>query len=222
MIKAVIFDMDGVMFDTEVLSATSLIRAAKEQDVEMTYEEAYLTLGFNKKRSYNFYLEYYKEKAPNLDIKKMQERHTELMDEVLYTVGPEKKYYIEELLRYLKDNNLKIGIASSSSTEHIKSNIQKTKLEKYIDKVTSGSEVINSKPDPEIYLLAASRLEVKPEECIVIEDSKSGLTAGFKAGMNTMMVIDQFKPDEEVKSMIKIIKNNLEEIKLEIEKIIKK
>ena len=123
--------------------------------------------------------------------------------------------YIEELLKYLKESNYKVAVASSSNIDHIINNMEKTGLKKYIDKFASGAEVENGKPAPDVFLLAAERLGVKPEECLVLEDSKAGVIAGNSAGAKVIMVPDMFEPDEVCKEKAyKIVENLGEVIKL--------
>ena len=120
--------------------------------------------------------------------------------------------YIEELLKYLKDSNYKVAVASSSNMNHIINNMEKTGLKKYIDEFASGAEVKNGKPAPDVFLLAAKRLGVKPEECLVLEDSKAGVMAGSSAGAKVIMIPDMFKPDEVCKEKAYRIVNNLGEV----------
>ncbi len=88
----------------------------------------------------------------------------------------------------------------------------KTKLRKYIDKIASGQEVSNGKPAPDVFLLAAERLGVKPENCLVLEDSKSGIKAGRASGATVFMIPDMFKPDEECLEIANRILKNLGEV----------
>ena len=120
--------------------------------------------------------------------------------------------YIEELLKYLKESNYKVTVASSSNMDHIINNMEKTGLKKYIDEFASGAEVENGKPAPDIFLLAAERLGVKPENCLVLEDSKAGVIAGSSAGAKVIMVPDMFSPDEECKGRTYRIVGNLGEV----------
>lgn len=195
MIKAILFDMDGLMFDTESLSTKGFIYAAKKQGYNMTEKETHLVLGYKKEAIYNFYEEYFREK--NIDGKKIVDDQYEYLEKVLLTTGPDKMPYLEELLIYLKENNYKVAVASSSDLFHIHNNLEKNNVKKYIDIIASGEEVENGKPAPDVFLLAAKRLGVLPSECIVLEDSKFGIEAAYRAGMKGIMIPDAVKPDEE-------------------------
>ena len=209
-IKAVLFDMDGLMVDTESLATEAFIHSAKKQGYDMTKEETLLVLGFTTKSIYEFWENYFK----NSDVsgKQLVDDHYKYIENILFTTGPRKMPYIEELLKYLKESNYKVAVASSSNIEHIINNMKKTGLKKYIDEFASGAEVENGKPAPDVFLLAAERLGVKPEECLVLEDSKAGVLAGSSAEAKVIMVPDMFKPDEECKERTYRIVGNLGEV----------
>ena len=209
-IEAVLFDMDGLMVDTESLSTKALISSAKKQDYEMTKEETLQVLGFTEAAIYKFWEDYFEDS--HVDGKKLADDHYDYIEEVLFTTGPDKMPNVEKLLVYLKENNYKVAVASSSNIDHIENNMEKTRLRKYIDKIASGQEVSNGKPAPDVFLLATERLGVKPENCLVLEDSKSGIKAGRASGATVFMVPDMFKPDEECIEIANRILKNLGEV----------
>ena len=209
-IKAVLFDMDGLVVDTESLSTEAFINSAKAQGYNMTKEETLKVLGFTKANIYQFWIDYFQ--GTNVDGKKLVDDHYEYIENVLYTVGPEKMPYVEELLKYLRENNYKIAVASSSDTADIKNNLEKTKLEKYIDEIASGAEVENGKPAPDVFLLAAERLDVDPKDCLILEDSKAGVKAGKASGAMVFMVPDMFTVDKECEDTADRILTNLGEV----------
>ena len=209
-IKAVLFDIDGLMVDTESLATEAFIHSAKKQGYDMTKEETLMVLGFTTKSIHEFWENYFK----NSDVsgKQLVDDHYKYIENVLFTTGPKKMPYIEELLKYLKENNYKVAVASSSNMNHIINNMEKTGLKKYIDEFASGAEVKNGKPAPDVFLLAAERLGVEPKKCLVLEDSKAGVIAGSSAGAKVIMVPDMFKPDDECKEKAYKIVNNLGEV----------
>ena len=209
-IKGVLFDMDGLMVDTESLSTEAFINSAKAQGYNMTKEETLKVLGFTKANIYQFWIDYFQ--GTNVDGKKLVDDHYEYIENVLYTVGPEKMPYVEELLKYLRENNYKIAVASSSDTADIKNNLEKTKLEKYIDEIASGAEVENGKPAPDVFLLAAKRLGVDAKDCLILEDSKAGIKAGKASGAMVFMVPDMFTVDKECEDTADRILTNLGEV----------
>jgi len=198
------------MVDTESLSTEAFINSAKAQGYNMTKEETLKVLGFTKANIYQFWIDYFQ--GTNVDGKKLVDDHYEYIENVLYTVGPEKMPYVEELLKYLRENNYKIAVASSSDTADIKNNLEKTKLEKYIDEIASGAEVENGKPAPDVFLLAAERLDVDPKDCLILEDSKAGIKAGKASGAMVFMVPDMFTVDKECEDTADRILTNLGEV----------
>lgn len=217
--KAVIFDMDGLMFDTETLSVDIWVYAAKKQDYKMPRDIALNMLGLNKEQIHNAFREYFKDNT-KFDVDRYMDDYYEYMGEYLFNDGPEKKYYIEEILKYLKENNIPVAVASSSEKEYINNNLEKTKLTGYIDEIVSGCEVKKSKPNPDIFLKVAEKLSVNPDECIVLEDSKNGILAGNSAGMTVIMVPDLYKAEENIKEKIDYIAKDLFEAKNIIENLI--
>ena len=198
------------MVDKESLATEAFIHSAKKQGYDMTKEETLMVLGFTTKSIYEFWENYFK----NSDVsgKQLVDDHYKYIENVLFTTGPKKMPYIEELLKYLKENNYKVAVASSSNMNHIINNMEKTGLKKYIDEFASGAEVKNGKPAPDVFLLAAERLGVEPKKCLVLEDSKAGVIAGSSAGAKVIMVPDMFKPDDECKEKAYKIVNNLGEV----------
>ena len=172
-IKAVLFDMDGLMVDTESLATEAFIHSAKKQGYEMTREETLLVLGFTTKSIYEFWENYFKDSDVN--GKQLVDDHYKYIENILFTTGPKKMPFIEELLIYLKDNNYKVAVASSSNMNHITNNMKKTGLVKYIDELASGAEVKNGKPAPDIFIAAAHAVGVMPYESIGLEDSQAGI-----------------------------------------------
>ena len=210
MIKAVIFDMDGLIVDTEKLSAKGWIKAGENQNAKITLNETLQILGFTRKSIYEFWQKFFQNQNVNID--KLMQDHYDYLEKILFNEGPKKMPYVEKLLIYLTENNYKIAVASSSDTYHIENNLEKTNLKKYFNALASGEEVKNGKPNPDIFLLAAKKLNVKPEECLVLEDSKNGIIAAKKAGMRAIMVPDMFKVDDELKILSDKIVKNLKEV----------
>lgn len=217
--KAVIFDMDGLMFDTEKLSVDMWILAAFDQNYKMPRKVALSILGSNKEQIYNTFNEYFKDEK-DFNVDKYLEDYYRYMGEHLFNEGPEKKYYIEELLQYLEENNIPVAVASSSDRRYIDNNLEKTGLKKYINEIVSGCEVEKSKPNPDIFLKAAEKLGVAPEDCIVLEDSKNGILSGNSANMTVIMVPDLYEAEESIKDKIDYIVKDLSEAEVVIEKLI--
>ena len=193
-VRGVLFDMDGLVLDTEKLYARFWAEAAKDLGFPMTYEQALgmralcSEAGAEKLHSYF---------GPTVDYVQVRTRRIELMDAFVAEHGVEAKPGIRELLGYLHENGIGAALASSSPMERITSYLGQLDLLRGFDVLCSGREVAHGKPNPDIFLLAAHRLGLEPEECMVLEDSPSGLLAGYRAGCYPVMIPDLDRANEE-------------------------
>lgn len=198
-VDGVLFDMDGVILDTEKLYSRFWQEAANALGFPMTREQALGMRSLNSKAGAAKIHSYFGEEA---DFTAIRSKRIELMDVFVEREGVDLKPGIHELLAYLKEKGIKTSIATSSPIERTMKYLGRVGLDKSFDEIVSGYMVPHGKPEPDIYLYAADKLGVLPENCLVIEDSPSGSTAGFKAGCITVMVPDQDQPDEETKKLL--------------------
>lgn len=198
--KAVIFDMDGVIFDSE-RAVYALWRDMAEkygfEDIETPY---FKSIGTNKEVTKRIFLEFYGEDFPYDEYKKEQSENYHRK----YDGGRlPLKAGIFELLEFLKSWGLFTAVASSTRSEVVLNQIKDAGLAKYFDRIIGGDMVTKSKPEPDIFLKAAEGLEF--EEIYVIEDSFNGIRAAKKAGMIPVMVPDMIPPDDEMREKAKVI-----------------
>ena len=198
-VDGVLFDMDGVILDTEKLYSRFWQEAAIALGFPMTREQALGMRSLNSKAGAAKIHSYFGEEA---DFVAIRSKRIELMDAFVEREGVDLKPGIHELLAYLKEKGIKTSIATSSPIERTMKYLGRVGLDKSFDEIVSGYMVPHGKPEPDIYLYAADKLGALPENCLVIEDSPSGSTAGFKAGCITVMVPDQDQPDEEIKKLL--------------------
>ena len=209
MIRAVIFDMDGVIFDSERL----VYEGWKALSVKYGFDnldEIYMKcIGVNSATCRQIYLDFYGEDFPY--DKYRQERSDDY--HARYSGGRlPMKAGVEELLKYLKETGYKIAIASSTRSALVKEQIEDAGLMKYFDVIVGGDQVKKSKPEPDIFLKAAELLVVKPENAYVIEDSYNGIRAAKSAHMRPIMVPDMVQPDEEMQDKAWKICDSLKDI----------
>ena len=191
MIKAVIFDMDGLMFNTEIMFKKQFMIGCDSREIiefENTYPGISDVMSYCQKTRVNFFFEFFK------------------------NPGDANMPGLYELIQYLEKKPMDYAIASSSAKEDILKFINYAGFELHPKQIVSGKEGFPSKPAPDIFLATAKRMGYKPEECLVLEDSKHGITAAFKAGMKSIFIPDQIKPDEEMKKYIQETRNNLSEV----------
>lgn len=183
---AVIFDMDGLLLDTEKLGVQASAHAGREQGIDIDPDVVKLTLGVQREHDDVLYKKHY----PSFDSRRFWQHYDAWFTQFTDTRAPDVKPYARELLKELKDRGIKKGLCSSSHEGLVHRFLKQTGLNNAFDVLVTGSDGAVSKPAPDMYLLTASRLSVAPENCMVLEDSPNGLKAGRSAGMRTYMVPD--------------------------------
>lgn len=215
-IKAVIFDMDGILIDTERISFNAFKEVLKGYSYEMS-EEFYLTMiGRNVKSIKEVMLSEYGSSFPFDEI---YEKKVKIAVETIDRDGVIIKPGVHELVDYLKDNNYRIAVATSTRKERAHYLLEQIGIKDKVDYIICGDQVVNSKPDPEIFLKAAKGIGIKPQNCMVIEDSDAGILAASRAGMTGINVPDMKKPDENMKKLAFKICSSLLDVKTYMESI---
>ena len=196
MLKGAIFDMDGLMFDTEQIWQKNWNRTAAEMGISLPEEFKFNICGTSGKLMNSVIEKYYgvEDGAP-IAAKVKQMVHDDLID-----FTPEKPG-IHEILEFFKEKGVRMAVASSSAEEVIRRNLRNTNTEDYIEAIVSGVGMTNGKPAPDIFLKAADMLGIDPKECYVFEDAFNGVTAGYNAGCRTIMIPDMSQPTEEIRAM---------------------
>lgn len=208
--KAVIFDMDGVIFDSENKVIECYEEVAARYGLDKVRETAIKCLGINATVTKQIFLETYGADFPYDTFKgEMSALFHSRYDEGRLPCKPG----IEELLIYLKENGYKIGIASSTRYAVVHQEIRDAGLLPYFDHITGGDMLKKSKPEPDIYLMACESLGIEPSEAVAIEDSYNGIRSAYRAGMVPVMVPDIIGPDEEMRELSKVICKDLKEVK---------
>lgn len=178
MIKAFIFDMDGVIVDSEPLHFEVSRRIMRDFGLELPDEAFHPYVGITNEQMWTDVIARY---SLNTTITEMLKKDFLLKKEVFRDLQPIKG--IPELLTNLKKDGIATGLASSSEREFIEMVLEKLQIRGYFQAIVSGEEVERSKPEPEIFLRAAKLLNVEPADCLVLEDSKHGVEAAKRAGM---------------------------------------
>lgn len=208
MIKAVIFDMDGLMFDTETLTMKHFIKAGVDLGYEISESVMLSLVGKNVHDSKEIMINHYGVDFPFDEIDKTA---TEYSDKYFKEKGVPKKKGLIKILTFCKNNNLKLAVATSTHRKNAEYLLKSADIYKYFDKTVCGNEVSKGKPNPEIYLTAANKLNVASVECIVLEDSKHGISAAYAAKMMPIFVPDLVMEDDEIKAKIEAKCESLDE-----------
>ena len=209
MIKAVIFDLDGLLIDSEIVSYK-------------IYKEILNQFG------HSFSIEEY---AQNFSGKTEVKNVTNLIDtyNLPWTVevgldnvlkvedkfineGIDLKTGVKKLLTYLKDNNLKIAIASSSTRGRALTILRQHNIVEYFDEFVFGNEIEKGKPNPDIFLKACDKISVNPEECLVLEDSESGILAAYDGKIDVLCIPDMKYPEADFASKATKIISSLKDV----------
>ena len=211
-IKAVIFDMDGVIFDTEMVYLKVWSEVFEKYGYKMTKEIYSSVLGTGRENVKKVFLSKFGSDLPIDDM--YIEKDKNLAKEI--EKGVPLKHGVCEILEYLKENNFKIALATSALSERVFKQLKQANIESFFNAIVCRDEVKETKPNPDIFLKAADKLSISPEQCIVIEDSNAGIEAAFNAGMIPIHVVDLKKADEKILSSAYKSFNNLNEIRSEL------
>jgi len=199
LIKAVIFDMDGLMFDTERLLYQAWDYAGEKMNIGKAGHMAVETLGISTADSQSIWYAHYGEAYNQQELR----RYTyEFMETYYKEKGIPIKKGLQELLAYLKKNGYRTAVATSSSRVSLMRNLTAAGLKDEFDAFVTSDMVKVSKPSPDIYLKACELLELQPEECMALEDSLNGIKAAAGAKCKAIMIPDLVQPNEETEKML--------------------
>lgn len=212
MIKAVIFDMDGLMVNTEPIQSKGFELLLREYGKKPIHHSNGLVHSVGKTGSCaELKIQYH----INEDLDILKQKRQQYYQKVLRTEDIKPMPGLFQLLKLLKQNNFKIAVGTLSFLEDINVIFTKLKILSYFDVFVTCEDVENGKPAPDVYLKVAERLNFKPIEFIVLEDSESGVSAGKSAGMKVIAVPNKYTKDHDF-SKADLIVSSLAEINLEV------
>lgn len=198
-IKAVIFDMDGVLIDTEKHYFSCWLQASKEAGFPFTKEQALQLRSCDARIAAQRMKDIFGE---GFDYYAIRERRRQLVKERLETYGLEKKPEVEETLTYLRKKGIKTAVATATPLDRTREHLTQLGLLKLFDKVVSAKEVSNGKPAPDVYQYACRQIGEEPGNCMAVEDSPNGILSAYRAGLKPVMVPDLTQPDEELNRLL--------------------
>lgn len=207
--KAVVFDMDGVLFDTESVCMKAWDYAGELMGVGKAGYMVLKTLGMNADKAIEIIRD---EFGDDFDAVKFKQTGREYSYHYFNTYGVPEKPGLYEILDYLKNKGYKIALASSTNSQSVHHHLKEKDIEKYFAAVICGDMVEKSKPEPDIYLKACAEINENPADCVAIEDSKNGLLSAHRAGMQVIMVPDLWQGEAETDSFLMAKCENLTEI----------
>lgn len=198
-VKAVVFDMDGVIFDTESVYIRAWIHEGKEYGVTDFQKIIPKLMGASPQKIKELFLCNYGADFPYDEYRSKVKNRTE---SIIQSEGLAFKSGAPEIFEFIRKSNIPVALATSTLRETAEEYLTKSGILKYFDCIVTGSDITLGKPNPQIYLKACCGLGVKPDFTMGIEDSFNGIRSVYNAGMIPVMVPDMLEPDEEISRLI--------------------
>ena len=205
--RGAIFDMDGLMLDTEKLLVRFWRQAASEYGYDMTDEDVFGIRSLSRKYSVPRLKERFGQEFP---FEEVRSRRIKLMNDFIDQNGFEVKRGLFELLSYLKDSGKSIAVATATARDRATDYLRRINALDYFDAVICGDMVTNGKPEPDIYITAANELGIPCDECAAFEDSPNGVLSAYRAGCQVIMIPDLTQPTEEILPTLSGVYSDLE------------
>lgn len=205
----VIFDMDGVIFDSERVYIDAYKKLAPKYvltDVDAVQRACMDSIGANRIKTREIFFSYV---GHEFDYYAYREDVQQELNKSEYELKPG----VFELFDWLKEKGVRIALASSTREVSVRKSLGHAGLTEYFDQIVCGDMVSHSKPHPEIFLTAAQRLNADPQDCYIIEDSYNGIRAAHAAGAHPIMVPDILQPDEEIREKAEVVLPSLVEVR---------
>ena len=208
-IRGVLFDMDGLVLDSEKLFCRFWAEAGRFYGFPMTFEQGMGMRSLNSKAAQEKLWSYF---GPEADYVAIRGKRIELMEAYIAENGVDLKPGIRELLERMAQLGIPGAITSSSPVERIRKYLAFHGLDSRFAALCSGHDVPRGKPEPDIYLYGAARLGLRPGECLALEDSPTGILSAWRAGCVTVMVPDLDQPEEATEKMLHAKADSLADI----------
>ena len=208
-IKAVLFDMDGLMLDTETISMQSMKKATQRLGLNVKDQWLFDIIGMNRKGAEAYMSEQLGHPLPE----GLDDAFIEIYADHLFTHGIDLKPGLTELLDYLVDNNIRRAVATSTRTAMAHKKLKSSGIFNYFEEIVGGDQINNGKPAPDIYLRAAELVGIAPEHCLALEDSDNGAKAAHSAEISVIVVPDLKPPKDETRQMATKVVKSLHDVR---------
>ena len=198
MVSGIIFDMDGVLIDSERQSNEGWLWAAGQLGVDMPMWLIDSFKGAPAELCCKFFDDYYKGAIDYWEAKELRTQHVYKIRE---TEGIPVKKGVKDIFEYIRNNGLKCAVATSTRRESAEKTLHEIGVWDYLDAVVYGDEVEHGKPEPDIFLRAAKAIGISPSEAVVVEDSINGIKAGYAADMRVVHIPDTIAIDDDIRKL---------------------
>lgn len=206
MVSGIIFDMDGVLIDSERQSNEGWLWAAGQLGVDMPMWLIDSFKGAPAELCCKFFDDYYKGVIDYWEAKELRTQHVYKIRE---TEGIPVKKGVKDIFEYIRNYGLKCAVATSTRRESAEKTLHEIGVWDYLDAVVYGDEVEHGKPEPDIFLRAAKAIGVNPSEAVVVEDSINGIKAGYAAGMRVVHIPDTIAIDDDIRKLTYMVCDDL-------------
>lgn len=206
MVSGIIFDMDGILIDSERQSNEGWLWAAGQLGVDMPIWLIDSFKGAPAELCCKFFDDYYKGVIDYWEAKELRTQHVYKIRE---TEGIPVKKGVKDIFEYIRNNGLKCAVATSTRRESAEKTLHEIEVWDYLDAVVYGDEVEHGKPEPDIFLRAAKAIGISPSEAVVVEDSINGIKAGYAAGMRVVHIPDTIAIDDDIRKLTYMVCDDL-------------
>ena len=208
--KAIIFDMDGTLFDTETISMKAWKRVGETLQLPTSDEFILSLIGRTRKDQQVIFDTYMPKGWPQEEACRL---HTLYKKEEKQQNGVPLMGDVKGLLEIVKNKGYRIAMATSASAEDVEFNLHHAGIAPYFEIIVNEEMISQGKPAPDVYLKTAEKLGVQPQKCLVVEDSLNGVRSAYRANTTVVMIPDKVPPTKEIETMCDYILNSLDELK---------
>jgi HAD superfamily hydrolase (TIGR01509 family) len=198
MINGIVFDMDGLMFDTENLAIQAWVYAGGRTGRSVTPELVRQTIGLDAARTKEVFM---RRLGADLDFAALRQLKLDFMEDSIRRNGVPVKPGLLDLLRYLKDMRLRTAVATSTEAARALFYLEQAGIAGFLDGVVCGDAVEKGKPAPDIYRKACEKIGLAPAECLALEDSPIGILSAYRAGMRPVFIPDLLEASDDIVSI---------------------
>ncbi len=203
--KGIIFDMDGLMIDSERIINKAVVRAGHEMGLTGIEQVSLRTIGTSHDKTRQIYSEVY----GDFDFERLMDLKHRYINEMIGDKGFPPKPGIKEILEKVTQKGYITAVGSSTKEWAVREFLGKIGVSGYFRIYVCGDMGLKSKPAPDIFLACAEKMQLAPESCFVLEDSVNGVRAAYAAGMKPVMIPDMIRPSDDIIPMLYSLKSSL-------------